>query len=178
MTLTRTIKRLQTVCDWTYRVLMFLCKLLLIGDVLVTAWAVAGRYLSFVKAPAWSEELVLTQMVYLTALSASAAIRKGTHIRMTAFDKVFTKRALMLTDLIADLLVLLLGALFLVCGIRLLRSPLCTLGTYASVPELSKFWQYLPIAIAGGSMILFELEQFLLHLEAYCEEKGKKVDIQ
>ena len=31
-------------------------------------------------------------------------------------------------------------------------------GQYDSLPCLSRFWMYLPIPLAGGAMIMFELE--------------------
>lgn len=159
------IKKLRPVYDISYKVLMILCKLLLTGDIIITLWAVLGRYIPFIKDPSWSEEIVLTLMVYLTVLSAALALRKGAHIRMTAFDRSLSPKMLTLTDILSDILVMALGAVMLAVGIKLLDSPLCRLGKYSSLPKLSKFWQYLPIAIAGGSMIIFELEQFFEHLE-------------
>ncbi len=159
------IKILKPVYDITYTILLNLCKLLLIGDVLITILAVAGRYISFIGSPSWSEEIILTMMVYLAVLSAALAIRKGAHIRMTAFDRFLNPKAIILTDIISDILVMALGIVMISAGIRLLGSPLCRLGKYSSLPQLGKFWQYLPIAAAGVSMVIFELEQFFLHLE-------------
>ena len=168
------LKKLKPLYDISYKVLMFICKLLLIADILITAWAVAGRYLPFVKDPSWSEEIVLTLMVYLAVLSASLAIRKGAHIRMTAFDKALSRKGILITDIISDILVFALGIVMTVCGIKLLNSPLCTLGRYASIPKLSKFWQYFPVTIAGLSMMIFELEQLFLHIEKlYIPESGE-----
>ena len=36
----RAVEKLKPVFDWTDKILMLLCKLLLIGDILITAWAV------------------------------------------------------------------------------------------------------------------------------------------
>ena len=168
------IKVLKPVYDLTYNILLNLCKLLLIGDIFVTLWAVAGRYIPFIGAPSWSEEIILTMMVYLAVLSAALAIRKGAHIRMTAFDRSLDPKVLMITDIISDLLVMALGIVMLTSGIQLLDSPLCRLGTYASLPKFSKFWQYLPIAAAGASMVIFELEQFFLHLEKLFSGENEK----
>ena len=96
------MEKLKPLYDATYKVLLFLCKLLLIGDILITAWAVAGRYLPFITDPHWSEEVVLTFMVYMAVLSATLAIRKRAHIRMTAFDPYLSPRAIKVSDLLAD----------------------------------------------------------------------------
>ena len=77
------IDKIRPAYDMTYRVVLFLCKLLLVVDILITTMAVAGRYISFIPAPAWSEEVVLTCMSYMAVLSAALAIRRGAHIRMT-----------------------------------------------------------------------------------------------
>jgi TRAP-type C4-dicarboxylate transport system permease small subunit len=169
----RAVEKIRPVYDWTYKILMFICKLLLIGDIVITAWAVAGRYISFITDPHWSEEIVLTLMVYMAVLSATLAIRKGAHIRMTAFDTYLPRKVLMVSDVLADLAVLILGIVLVYYGIKFCNSPLSLRGKYASLP-LSKFWQYLPIPVAGAGMIIFELEQLFLHIEAFFVKEEKK----
>ena len=172
----RAVEKIKPVYDWTYKILMFICKLLLIGDIIITAWAVAGRYIPFITDPHWSEEIVLTLMVYMAVLSATLAIRKRAHIRMTAFDKYLPKKVLMVSDVLADIAVLALGVVLVIYGIRFCNSPLSVRGKYASIPTLSKFWQYLPIPVAGGSMIIFELEQVFQHIEAFfVKDETKEV---
>ena len=168
----RTLEKIKPVYDWTYKILMFICKLLLIGDILITAWAVAGRYIPFITDPHWSEEIVLTLMVYMAVLSATLAIRRGAHIRMTAFDSYLPKKTLLVSDILADIAVLVLGVVLVYYGIKFCNSPLSLRGKYASLP-LSKFWQYLPIPVAGAGMIIFELEQIFQHVEALFVKEEK-----
>ena len=163
----RSLEKIKPLYDWTYKNLMFVCKILLIGDILITCWSVAGRYIPFITDPHWSEEVVLTLMVYMTVLSASLAIRRAAHIRMTAFDRYLPDKVVKALDLLADIAVLVLGVYLVVYGIRFCNSPLSIRGKYASIPGLSKFWQYLPVPVAGVSMIIFELEQIFQHLEAF-----------
>ena len=170
----RTLEKIKPVYDWTYKILLFICKLLLIGDILITAWAVAGRYIPFITDPHWSEEIVLTLMVYMAVLSATLAIRRRAHIRMTAFDTYLPKKVLVVSDILADIAVLILGIYLVKYGIKFCNSPLSLRGKYASLP-LSKFWQYLPIPVAGIGMIIFELEQIFQHLEElFVKEKEAK----
>ncbi|MER1992765.1 MAG: TRAP transporter small permease [Eubacteriales bacterium] len=163
----RRLEKIKPLYDWTYKILMFICKILLIGDILITCWSVAGRYIPFINDPHWSEEIILTLMVYMTVLSASLSIRRAAHIRMTAFDKYLPKNAIKVLDLIADFAVLALGVFLVIYGFRFCNSPLSLRGKYASLPGLSKFWQYLPVPVAGISMIIFELEQIFQHLESF-----------
>lgn len=160
----RAVEKIRPVYDWTYKIMLFICKLLLIGDIFITAWAVAGRYIPFITDPHWSEEIVLTLMVYMAVLSATLAIRRRAHIRMTAFDTYLPKKVLVVSDILADIAVLVLGVLLVKYGIKFCNSPLSLRGKYASLP-LSKFWQYLPIPVAGVGMVIFELEQIFLHIE-------------
>ena len=164
----KTLEKVRPLYDWTEKILMFICKIFLIGDILITAWSVAGRYIPFITDPHWSEEIVLTFMVYMTVLSASLAIRKGAHIRMTAFDTYLPKKVIKVLDVLADIAVLALGIVLLIYGIKFCNSPLALKGKYASLPGLSKFWQYMPVPVAGVSMIIFELEQIFLHRHQYA----------
>lgn len=170
----RTLEKIRPLYDWTYKIIMFICKLLLIGDILITSWAVAGRYIPFITDPHWSEEIVLTFMVYMAVLSATLAIRKGAHIRMTAFDTYLPKKVLVASDILADLAVLILGVILVIYGIKFCNSPLSIRGKYASIPTLSKVWQYLPVPVAGIGMIIFELEQVFLHVEQLFVKEDKK----
>ena len=169
---------MKAVFDWTYKAIMFVCKLLLIGDILITTWSVAGRYIPFITDPHWSEEMVLTMMVYMSVLSATLAIRKKTHIRMTALDKYMSPGLLRVLDLMADLAVAALGIILIVYGIQLCTSPLSVLGKYASMPGLGKIWQYLSMPIAGLGMIIFEAEQIVLDVGAirHPEQAARKGD--
>lgn len=152
--------------DILYQVILFICKLLLIADILITTMSVIGRYVSFIPDPAWSEEVVLTLMSYMAVLSATLAIRKGSHIRMTALDTAMPKMMVKILSIIADFGVLALGVVLLVQG-WIYASTIGSVGTYISMPKVSKIWMYLPIPISGFAMIIFELEQLYQHLKSF-----------
>ena len=170
----KTLEKIRPLYDWTYRIVLFICKLLLIGDIIITTWAVLGRYIPFITDPHWSEEVVLTFMAYMAVLSATLAIRRRAHIRMTTFDNKLPRKVIICLDILADVAVMALGAILLVQGIKFCNSPLAANGKYASLPKLSKVWQYLPIPVAGGSMIIFELEQVFLHIEEFFVPEGEE----
>ena len=170
----KAINKIKPLYDWTYKIILFICKVLLIGDILITSWSVAGRYIPFITDPHWSEEIVLTLMVYMAVLSATLAIRRRAHIRMTAFDKYLPRKVLICSDLLADVAVMALGVVLVVYGIKFCNSPLSVRGKYASIPTLSKVWQYLPIPVAGFGMIIFELEQVFQHIEELFVKDDKK----
>ena len=55
-----TLDKIKPAYDVTYKVVLFICKLLLIADILITTMSVIGRYVPFIPDPAWTEEVVLT----------------------------------------------------------------------------------------------------------------------
>ena len=111
-----TLDKIKPAYDITYKVVLVVCKLLLIADILITTISVLGRYIPFIPDPSWSEEMVLTCMSYMAVLSAALAIRRGAHIRMTAFDVYLPKVVVKTLDLVADLAVMVLGIIMLVVG--------------------------------------------------------------
>lgn len=154
---------LKPVYDVAYTVVMTICKLLLLADIGITCWVVLARYISAIPTPNWGEELILSLMAYMAVLSASLAIRRNAHIRMTAFDRYLPKAIVNSLDLISDLVVLALAVIMVVVGWQY-ASGIGAKGTYISMPWLSKFWQYFPIPLAGIAMIFFELERVIIDL--------------
>lgn len=151
------IDKIKPAYDITYKFVMLLCKLLLIVDIAITCMSVAGRYISFIPDPAWSEEVVLTCMSYMAVLSAALAIRRGAHIRMTALDIYLPKGLIKALDVAADIAVLILAVIMITVGWSY-ASGLGAKGTYVSMPWLSRFWMYFPVPLAGVAMVIFEIE--------------------
>lgn len=161
-----TLDKVKPVYDVLDKVLLFICKIFLITDILITSFAVAGRYISFIPDPSWSEEVVLTCMSYMAVLSAALAIRRKAHIRMTAFDRYLPAILLKALDLVADIAVLVLGGVMLVIGWKY-ASTIGGRGTYVSMPNVSRFWMYAPIPVAGLFMVVFELEAIVNDIKAF-----------
>ena len=180
------LEKLKPAYDAVYKIFMVICKLLLIADILVTSYAVLGRYcqswarksealgfLSVIKDPAWSEEVVLTLMCYMAVLSAALAIRRGAHIRMTALDRYLPKKLIQALDVLADVAVMALGVIMLTVGWKY-ASTIGGRGTYVSMPWLSRFWMYFPVPLAGFAMIIFELESLFNNIKALFVKEGKE----
>ena len=145
--------------------ILFICKILLIGDILVTTMSVVGRYVPFIPDPSWSEEVVLTLMSYMAVLSAALAIRKGAHIKMTAFDRYIPETALKILDLVADLAVFAFAIIMIVVGSKY-ATTIGAKGFYTSMPKVSRVWMYLPVPVAGIAMVLFEIEIIYSHIKS------------
>ena len=160
------IDKIKPAYDITYKVVMFICKILMIADIAITSMSVAGRYIPFIPDPAWSEEVVLTCMSYMAVLSAALAIRRGAHIRMTALDPYLPKTLVKILDIIADLAVLILAVIMITVGWKY-ASGIGSKGTYVSMPKVSRFWMYFPVPLAGVAMLIFELEALYNHIKGF-----------
>ncbi|MCR4757778.1 MAG: TRAP transporter small permease [Butyrivibrio sp.] len=169
----KAVDKIKPVYDITYKVMLFVCKLLLVTDILITSMSVLGRYVSFVPDPSWSEEVVLTLMAYMAVISAALAIRRGAHIRMTAFDRYLPKQVIKILDLLSDLCILFLAFVMLIVGWKY-ASTIGSKGSYVSLPKLSRFWMYFPIPVAGFAMIVFQLEAIYNHIKGFFIKEEDK----
>lgn len=168
-----TIDKIKPVYDVAYKVVLFICKLLLIADIVITSVCVVGRYVPFVPDPAWSEEVVLTLMSYMAVLSAALAIRRNAHIRMTAFDSYLPKAVVKFLDILADVAVFILAVVMITVGWSY-AIGIGAKATYVSMPFLSKFWMYFPVPLAGVAMVIFELESIYNHVKSIFVKEGQK----
>ena len=173
------LDKIKPVYDAVYKVMLFLCKVMLAADILVVAFQVAGRYIPFIPDPSWTEQVVLTLMSYMAVLSAALAIRRGAHIRMTAFDRYLPKIVLNILDILADVAIFFLAAIMVTEGWKYAQQ-IGSRGAYESMPWLSRFWMYFPVCLAGAAMIVFEIEALYMHIRSFfvpeekTEEGGEK----
>ena len=169
------LDKVKIVFDITDKILMTICKLLLIADIVIATLTVIQRYVPNAIFPPmpWGEQMVLTFMVYMAVRSAALASRRGSHIRMTAFDKYLPAKLVKASDLLCDVIVLVLGIIMLVYGAQVCTGPLARFAKYESIPTLSKLWMYLPVPIAGVGMIVFELEAIYQNIRSSFEEKTR-----
>ena len=172
----KALDKIRPAYEMTDKIVMFICKILLIADICISGYAVCGRllhdYIPFLKDPAWTEGVVLTLMSYMAVLSAALAIRHEKHIRMDAFDSFLPEKVKLVLDIAADVAVLILGLIMLISGWKY-ASTIGARGTYVSMMWLSRFWMYFPIPLAGLAMVIFELERILEHLKkAFVKEEA------
>ena len=149
------IDKIRPLYDAAYKFVLFICKLLLVIDILITCMSVAGRYISFIPDPAWSEEVVLSCMAYMAVLSAALA-----------------KNLVKFLDILADVAVLVLAVIMLTVGWNY-ASGIGAKGTYVSMPTVSRFWMYLPVPLAGIAMIIFEIEALYNHIRSFYVKEEK-----
>jgi TRAP-type C4-dicarboxylate transport system permease small subunit len=168
--------KVKPVYDFVYKIVMLFCKLLLVAEIIITSIVVGGRFI-IIKSPAWGEEMILTCMVYMAMLSATMALRKSAHIRMTALDDYLPKKVVNVLDLLADVAVFIFAVIMIKEGF-IYSLGIGSKGTYTSLPGLSKFWLYFPVPLAGIVMVFFEIEAMFKHLKVFFVKTVKEGEVQ
>ncbi len=162
------LDKLKPAFDRFSAVTLFICRLLLIADILVASYQVLSRFVSFLPDYPWTEEIVLTCMVYLTLISAALALRRNGHIRMTALDKRLPPKLLLSLDLLADVAVLCFALLMVCNGWGFAAN---SKGFYTSMPFVPKAVLFASVPIGGFFAIIVELELIYNHIKAFVVKK-------
>ncbi len=156
--------RMKPVFDKLYQWTLFVCKCLLAVDILIVTMQVSGRFVWFIPDPSWTEEIILLVMTYMGLISAALALRANRHIRMTVFDRILPEKALICLDILADLAITGFAVIMIAVGWQY-AVGLGAKGYFTSLPNLSKFWLFFPVPLAGCFAVLCEIELMLNHLK-------------
>ena len=105
--------------DFFSSVMLALCVLIFAVMVFSVSYGVLGRYLTFVKAPRWTQELAILCLVWLCFVSAGYAIKVNKHVRMSIIDGIVPKGAVKYFHIGACVFLLLVNLFFVVYGIKL-----------------------------------------------------------
>jgi len=170
------LKKLKPVYDFVDNLVMFLCKVLLAVEVIITTIVVGGR-LIFKQSPGWGEEIILTCMIYMAMLGGALALRKNAHIRMTSFDHLLPRKLVIVLDILADIAVFAFAIVMIKEGFQY-SLGIGAKGSYTSLTWLSKFWLYFPVPLAGIAMVFFELEAAFNHIELLFVNKMEEGELQ
>lgn len=139
-----------------YQIIQWVCMFCLAGQVLIISYAVIGRFV-LNHSPAWAEEISRVLMVWMSLLSAALAVKDGSHVRMTIFDKLFGKTGLKIREIIfVAINIIFCGVLFWK-GIELVRQ---THGTKLPGSGLPTSLLYGSVCVGGVCMtimLIYEL---------------------
>lgn len=168
----QTVDKIKPAYDITYKIVLFICKLLLTADLVITSVCVVGRYVPFGAGSGMERRVSSDTVSYMAVLSAALAIRRNAHIRMTAFDQYLPKSVIRALDILADVAVLILGVVMITVGFSY-AVQIGAKGNYVSMPSVSKFWMYFPIPLAGIAMVVFEIEAVYNHIKGIFVKEEK-----
>jgi TRAP-type C4-dicarboxylate transport system permease small subunit len=127
----------------------------LVAMTAIVGWQVLGRYV-LGSSPSWTEQAAQVLMIWFAFLAAAAGVREGFHIRIVAVEEMASPLVRRWIRRSASLSVAACGVVMLVLGGELV------MRTWShTIPSLGmpRGLAYLGLPIAGGLIILFEIER-------------------
>ena len=97
-----------------------LCVAVFSVMVFSVSYGVLGRYLTFVKAPRWTQELAVLCLVWLCFVSAGYAIKTNKHVRMSIIDSIVPKKVAKALQIGACVFLMLVNLFLVIYGINLM----------------------------------------------------------
>lgn len=97
-----------------------LCVAVFSVMVFSVSYGVLGRYLTFVKAPRWTQELAVLCLVWLCFVSAGYAIKTNKHVRMSIIDSIVPKKVAKALQIGAYVFLMLVNLFLVIYGINLM----------------------------------------------------------
>ncbi len=134
----------------TDKVVEYICKIMLVIQLVVVSGVVFGRYL-FSYSPAWGEELALFAMVWFGLLSASTRIRDHSHLALTFLDEYLPESVMKIRDHLVLGLIALFGLFFVIEGWNLVE---LTRNNTLPGMGISSSLLYASVPLAGLAIII------------------------
>lgn len=154
--------------DVVYFLFMSFCKLCFIGMVLIIAYVVFGRFV-LNNSPVWGEPIVLMCMVYMSLISASLAIRRDTHIRMTIIDYLAPPRVINILSATAQIMIFGFSIFMIVNGWQFAMLAGKNVITGVGIKSM---WLYLSVPLAGVALALMELERLINFIARHLSKRN------
>jgi TRAP-type C4-dicarboxylate transport system permease small subunit len=125
----------------------------------IIPWGVFTRY-GLNHASSWPEPMAILLTVVMTFFGAASCYRVGLHMRVAYVRDQLPRPLGILADLVAELLVLMIGLFMVLWGASLCMTTWDQ--SVAEFPDLSAGATYLPIPLGGACLMLFVLERLAI----------------
>lgn len=147
--------RIQKLFDAFFGLITFLCKAMIMLQVICVTIVVIGRYV-FNVTPAWGEELTLFCLVWMSLMGAALALRDNSHLRITMFDSLMSPKVISALNLLGDIVVSLFAAAIFWYGISMTKQVSRSI-LYGM--HISKGYLYAAVPAAGAMFLIVEIER-------------------
>jgi len=112
---------LDTIATKMTHVVMAICVMILIIMIFSVSYGVLGRYLNFIKAPRWTQELAILSMVWLCFLGSGYAIKEDLHVRMSVIDTLVSKRVGRILYYVRNGVLLAVNLVWIIYGVQIVK---------------------------------------------------------
>lgn len=145
----KTVDKLYNITDW-------ICRIFMLGMVLIVTVVVIGRYV-FNTTPGWGEELAITCMIWFGLLSSAMAEKRNDHIRITVLDTIYPKVLVRIFGVMHYAAKIIFALILIVQGFQL---TIFTIPSVMSGLPLSEAFIYASAPVTGVLMLVFLLARF------------------
>ncbi|GAB2496706.1 TRAP transporter small permease [Pseudoxanthomonas sangjuensis] len=146
---------LQGAMDRLSRIVVGLAAAALLGLVLVQGWQVIARYV-LNDSPSWTEPVTVLLLSTTMSLGAAAGVHERRHFSFALLAEALSPGLRHAMHLLAQLAVVLIGAVLAWWGTVLFADGLGIRAAGAALPQSAN---YLPMAVGGALMALFAAVQ-------------------
>ena len=105
--------------DIVSEIMIGICVAIFAVMVFSVSYGVLGRYLTFVKAARWTQELAILCLVWLCFVTAGYAIKEDRHVRMTIINRIVPEKAAKALHAFTYILLVLVNLFFIIYGWKL-----------------------------------------------------------
>jgi TRAP-type C4-dicarboxylate transport system permease small subunit len=129
----------------------------LVGVAIVEGWQVFARYV-LNDSPSWTEPVALLLMSTTMMCGAAVGVRSNRHFGFFILSEVATPKIRRWLTGLAQVVIALVGILFVVAGTRLVTE---SWGFPMAGAPLPQGIVYLPICVGGALIVIFSIERIL-----------------
>lgn len=132
--------------------------ILLVAMTCVVCFIVFTRYFLH-YTPSWGEETALLCMIWFGFLSMALGVRDDLHLSITILDRILSRTALKVLNLIKYICTGGYGAFMVFQGLKLVG-----VGLMNRFPGLglTSAWLYAAVPVAGAAIVVYSVEKFVL----------------
>lgn len=151
------MKTVSRVFDTVYKVIRFICFLILAVMLVSMFWQVITRYV-FRNAAHWTLEFTLTLFLWLSFFGAALGVRKMTHVNVAFVVNKMTGRKKTAMALVALLIVEVFVVFLIVSGYQLAASSVMR---KSETLHISMAWLYASLPVGAFFALLFNTENLI-----------------
>ncbi len=138
--------------DAYYRLLQVLLATLMGLLIVPVTMQIFSRYIGLIPRYIWTEEIARFCFIWIILIGSMIAVRDGSHFTVDLLPPAKTKRGEAIGRLFVDLIMALVGVIFVVWGWPLVQFGLMQTSEIAELPMVTI---YIAWPIAGATWLLF-----------------------
>lgn len=153
----RVLGAFDALLDFLARVCKVITGVALVVLTVIFGWLVYGRYV-LNDTPTWVEQVSLLLVMLITFLGASVGIYENSHLGVSFFRDIATRRVRLACVVITDIMLACFGAIMAWYGFKL---TLFKWGSMIPLINIPEGLRSLPLSICGALVFLFSVGHLL-----------------